>query len=101
MKLGQPITFTKTLMRKDEYRRNDFGWNERYREWKTEELREPKNGIIIGYRNLSNGRADYEHECGWLYTPQSHFKALVVVTSLRSKPIIVPMSELPTEIEKP
>jgi hypothetical protein len=54
----------------------------------------PRKGILIGYRNLSNGVRDWESEVGYIYTPKKYLRAAVVVFSDRENPVYVPVSAM-------
>ena len=59
--------------------------------WVAEPL--PKGGvdvILVGARTLSDGIREWWGEDGWTYSPTRHFPALLVVSSLRSKPFLAP-----------
>ena len=51
-------------------------------------------GILIGYRNLSNGTREWEGDVGYIYSPDEHFRAALVVFSERENPVYVPLSGL-------
>lgn len=48
---------------------------------------EPRRGLFIGWRTLSNGEKEYiSYDDGWVYRPKEHFKvALVVLASARTR----------------
>lgn len=46
-------------------------------------------GIIVGIRTLSNGTIEQSYDEPTIYTPHNYFKALLVVTDLRRKPLLV------------
>jgi hypothetical protein len=53
----------------------------------------PREGLLIGWRTLSNGRVSWEDD-GAVYIPSEFFKAGLVVFNERSKPVFVPLSSL-------
>lgn len=61
----------------------------RHRQWILHSCH-PTYMSLIGIRTLSNGHVEWE-EGGRVYEPQNYFKALLVVKSLSSKPIFIPM----------
>jgi hypothetical protein len=97
--LGQPVTFTRTLTRRTEYRdRESYGRKvrDRWKVWKWEHYPgqpepEPQSGVLIGIRTLANGRAEYEHDAGVVFYPEGaeRFTAYLIAHDLRRKPVLV------------
>ncbi len=54
----------------------------------------PVEGMYIGYRTFSNGRAEWTGD-SWGYVPQRHFEVWLVVPSDRENPVPV----LPEDVE--
>jgi len=63
--------------------------------WVAEPLPDSPDGgadvILVGVRTLSDGVRQWWGEDGWTYSPTRFFPALLVVSSLRSKPFLVPL----------
>ena len=68
-----------------------------YKYWEESKLIEPVNGIVVGMRNLSNGKNEYVHEYGNVYEPKEHFRALVIAYGIFRKPILVPLPSPPKQ----
>jgi hypothetical protein len=94
---GATVTVRSTLHRRyrSEIRNDRYGGTYRaeLKVWE-EKATEPRQGLLIGYRNLSNGTREYDSECGYLYIPKEYFRAAVVVFSERENPVYVPISGL-------
>lgn len=92
MELGQKITITSILKRRSEYRYDnkisDYKKTE-FKTWMEEQLKAPIEVVVVGVRTLSNGYNIWESDIGNVFFAQSHFKALLVVKNLRSKPFFV------------
>jgi len=88
-KTGDLITFDSFYKRKTSYKLHGT-YNRRFKEWEIIKSKAPQNGIVIGYRNLSNGFTDYEAEVGTMFTPTETFRAILVVFSMYRNPIFVP-----------
>lgn len=89
---GSTVTCTAKLVRKT---RNTRGWGAD-KVWEVEII-PPRLGIYIGYRTLVNGRREVEDEMGYVFEPKEYFRAALVVFSARTKPVLVPMSEVTGE----
>lgn len=51
-----------------------------------------RDALYVGWRTLSNGRVTWEgSEEGYVFWPEEHFKAALVIFSEREKPVLVPM----------
>lgn len=90
-KLGDQIIFDSFYKRKSSYKLQGT-YNRRFKEWEIQKYKTPQNGIVIGYRNLSNGFTDYEQEVGTMFTPTENFKAILVVFSMHRNAILVPIN---------
>jgi hypothetical protein len=65
--------------------------------WNRHMLPATSEGLLIGYRTLSNGTATYGgYEEGISYKSREHFIAAIVVTGPRSKPFYT----LPSDIKE-
>lgn len=66
-------------------------WRKRTRFWEEVKFRNgaTKDVVIIGVRTLSNGWTEWDAETGNIYTPETYFKALLVVERLNSKPFFI------------
>lgn len=78
--LGQEITITHHLARRRHWHKRD---------WISQKLRHPVQGIIIGKRTISNGRTEYVEDGIRAYIPEEYFDAYLVSTDLKSKPKLV------------
>ena len=88
--LGQKITVTSVLKRKTIYSTpNEYGRSKRLKVWEQEPIKQSKDAIIVGVRNLSNGDTDYDSEVGYMYNPTEYLKALLVVSNLNNAPYLV------------
>lgn len=78
--LGQKITTTTQLKRVSKFVQNgDSPWKQEWKIWEEKPLRNPIDGIVVGVRNLSNGKNHYlGSEAGNSYEPKEHFKAIIV-----------------------
>jgi hypothetical protein len=63
------------------------------KEWVMDRFKHPKQGVVIGWRTLSNGELEYYSDEPTMYHPKSHFKALLVVLNEKQNPIYVMPSE--------
>jgi len=88
-KLGDQITFDSFYKRKTSYKLQGT-YNRRFKEWDITKNKTTHNGIVIGYRNISNGFTDYDEEVGTMFTPTETFRAILVVFSMYRNPIFVP-----------
>jgi hypothetical protein len=61
------------------------------KEWNINTKETPFLASVIGIRTLSNGDSEYECECGYIYIATEHFKALLVVKNIHSKPFYIPI----------
>ena len=89
--LGQKITVGFQLKRVSRFVQDgDAPWKQEWKYWEERKLRAPLDGIVIGIRNLSNGKNHYlGSEEGMSYEPKEHFKAIIVAYQLSRKPILV------------
>jgi hypothetical protein len=87
--------FGKTITVESKFKR---GYGERgtyphiMKVWKEVKLRKKTEVTIIGVRTLSNGTRESMGEEGVLYTATEHFRALLVVKSIYSKPFFTPIT---------
>jgi hypothetical protein len=85
--LGQPVTFSQTLVRRWVDTDTPFGGDHPKR-WVA--IENPGAGIIIGRRTLSNGvNTGLYSDDGIRYKATEHFAAYLVVETLNSKPVHV------------
>ncbi len=90
MELGQKVTFTRTLNRRSRY---DWNAHQTVKRWETfayegEPEPEPREGILIGVRTLSNGHVIYHgFEDGSEYVGVHFFKAYLIAFDLRRAPV--------------
>lgn len=89
--LGQKITVGFQLKRVSKFVKDgDSPWKQEWKVWDERKLRGPIEGIVIGIRNLSNGKNhNLGNEGGTMYEPKEHFKAIIVAYQLSRKPILV------------
>lgn len=78
IKLGQTIVVDHFLIR--EYKGYSRNWVKR--------IRTPKEVIVVGVRNLHNGKVEYEDGIKF-FVSMEKFKALLVVENLKNKPFYV------------
>jgi hypothetical protein len=63
--------------------------------WKRRMLLSTAEGILIGYRTLSNGVREYLGEGdGCAFIPKEYFRAALVVTGPKSKPFFVRLDDV-------
>lgn len=96
MKLGDRVRFTRHLTRRSTAWRAGVtkAWESKAYPGQPEP--EPREGIVIGIRTLSNGRFDWSgYEDPGLYTPTAFFKAYLVAFDMRRNPVLV----LPEHLE--
>ena len=95
LKFGSTVTVNAVLERryKKEVRKGSMGgtFNAECKFWQEKAIA-PRTGLLIGSRNLSNGTREWEGELGYIYSPDEHFRAVVVVFSSAENPVYVPMS---------
>jgi hypothetical protein len=89
--LGQKVTTMKYLKRISKFVQDgDTPWKQEFKVWDERTFKSPVEGIVIGVRNLSNGKNHYlGSEEGMSYEPKEHFKAIIVDYQLYRKPILV------------
>jgi hypothetical protein len=91
--LGEPIRFDQVLVRKESNERlRSENHNSYLKYWENKALGKQEHGIVVGVRTLSNGIKTYCEAL--LYKPKYYFKALLVITDLRKKPVFVPIDQL-------
>jgi len=91
MKLGDVVMCQGTIRRTSDY--IPHGRDKAY--WVPVIWKDPRKGVFIGYRNLSNGEIEAaSYDEGPVYYPKEHFKVGLVVFSERTNPIYVPMNML-------
>jgi hypothetical protein len=81
--LGQRIKVFSKYKRVHKYDSGHVG----IRIWKETPIN--TDGIIIGFRTLSNGTVTYNEE-GAYFNPSDHFRAILVVSNVNNKPYFVP-----------
>ena len=86
MELGQEIE-VKSILRRVKSRRDSDPWT--YLDWIEGPLEQPRTGIVIGKRTLSNGFTSVEPGEGILYTPTDYINVLLVVFNLKENPVKV------------
>ena len=64
------------------------------KEWVIQRYKHPRGGVVIGWRTLSNGEAEYWSDEPVTYRPKEHFKVLLVVMNEKQNPVYV----LPEEV---
>lgn len=90
--MGDKIIFDKFFKRVTTYKKQGGSARDRrFKQWDISTFKTPKKGIVIGYRNLSNGFTDYNQEAGTMFTQTECFKAMLVVFSMYKKPILIPV----------
>jgi hypothetical protein len=65
--------------------------------WEERPLETPRDGLYIGKRTISDGYTEVE-DTGegvlYIYNPEQHYTAALVVFSERERPVLVPWSAL-------
>lgn len=80
----------KVIIRAKLSRQYDGSDGKYYRKaWVRFKFREPKTGILIGFRTLADGRVESMGDDGVLFHPTQYLRAALVVTGPRSKPVLV------------
>jgi len=70
------------------------------KEWDRYEFKQPRTGILIGFRTLTNGTITYgSYDEPTEYRPTEHFKAALVALGPRTKPILVRLEDIANEID--
>jgi hypothetical protein len=60
------------------------------KQWVISRFARPRGGVVIGWRTLSDGVAEYNgHDEATIYHPKRYFRALLVVISEKQNPIYV------------
>lgn len=91
MKLGDKVIAQGTIRRTGDYIPN--GRDKAY--WVPNIWKEPKTGIFIGWRVLSNGEIESgSYDEAAVYHPKEHFKVALVVFNEKENPKYVPMNLL-------
>jgi hypothetical protein len=94
--LGQPVEFTWALRREVAYPANpsQMGRRERWKVWTAgpafpgQPEPEWRDGIVVGERTLADGMTVNE-EYGYTFLGRNYFRAYLVVSHLRQKPVLV------------
>jgi hypothetical protein len=87
MKLGDIIIAQGTIRRTGDY--IQYGRNKAY--WVPVIWKEPREGMFIGWRYLSNGEiSSPSYDEGAIYYPKHHFKVALVVFNERENPKYIP-----------
>lgn len=87
MTLGQAVTFSATLQRKIERGRHAdrLAWHA--------QQHEPRAGIYLGTRTLSDGTRLWEsEEVGYIFSPTAYHTVVLVAYSLTRNPVYVPLN---------
>lgn len=93
VQFGQRVTFTWHLTRR--YQSDPSRGHVGVKKWLTEQWPgqaepEPREGVVIGERTLTNGENHYN---GWdepiTYRPKESFKAYLVAFDMRRRPVLV------------
>lgn len=59
------------------------------------------DGIFLGQRTLADGRSYYEEDYGYIFEPDSHFRAALVCPGPNLNPIYVPLDAITPATEEP
>lgn len=95
MKLGDRVTFTRTLSRRGvDVLDRERGRRRFRREWSSEEYPgqpepEPREGIVVGVRTLADGSVDYSYEEPAVFVADRRFRAYLIAFSVHRKPVLV------------
>ncbi|HLP30743.1 MAG TPA: hypothetical protein VK150_05235, partial [Geothrix sp.] len=83
-------------------RRYDHRNRTHIKEWWRSEFRQPRTGILIGFRTLANGTIDLgDYDKPTTFKATEHFKAALVVFNAKTKPVFVHLDDLTNEIIMP
>jgi hypothetical protein len=87
--------FLDKIMVKSKLRRTETILSGAYnrKEWVIDQFKHPKQGVVIGWRTLSDGVSEYYTDEPTRYHPKIHFKALLVVLNEKQNPIYVMPAE--------
>ena len=98
---GQKVCITHFLHRRSHNKvREGYGtvW---YKSWKKVPYLMQQRGICIGYRTLANGQNEFYSDEPISFTPEEYFKAYLVVTDPRKKPVYVLEEHIYGEVPDP
>jgi hypothetical protein len=88
IKLGDSVTFSIVLVRKEQYVQKDVYRKTRRKVWANKHVPET-TGIIVGKRTLSNGNTSYDSDAGWMYAADEYFPAYLVAFDLKKSPVLI------------
>lgn len=94
-KLGDWITVFDKYIRVKSPVVSTPGYRSSNRIWKLQSLEPPLKVLVVGKRTISDGRADWDSETGYEYSPKEFMTALLVVSAMNKKPFLVPYAEQP------
>jgi hypothetical protein len=98
VRLGDKVTAKGTIRRTGDY--VPHGRDRAY--WVPVVWKEPRTGVFIGWRNLSNGEIEHaSYDEGAIYHPKEHFKVALVVFSERTNPQYVTLDTIITQPANP
>lgn len=90
-RFGSRVICSAKLVRRQRYKSDGYGTDKYWHE----QAIQPREGIYIGMRHLSNGvRIWIGSEEGWSYEPREYITAALVVFNERENPMLVPLSAL-------
>lgn len=97
--LGEKVIFNTQYKRVSSYKQRSekSEYKGHYKEW-TEVDSKFKQGIVVGYRTISNGFVDYDDAA--TFDKKEHLQAVLVSFSLYRKPVLVPVNSIIPVIEE-
>lgn len=97
VKLGTRVQFSVYIERKfGDAMRNEFGYFLGYKKFWKLIPGKIQEGIVVGIRNLSDGRTERVPEGQDGYYIEKSFKAYLIATDLRRKPVFVKVEDANT-----
>lgn len=93
MKLGQQVKAAAHLVRKTIIKPGQ-GWGFAGKEWQRSVYPDPRAGVLVGLRTVTNGHRVNLGEEGIAYKATSHQRVAVVAFDLRHAPKLVALDDL-------
>lgn len=93
MKLGQPVKASAYLIRRA-VPKPGRGWGVSGREWQRSTYPEPRTGVLVGLRTVSDGDRVNLGDDGIAYRATSHHRVALVAFDLNRTPRLVALDDL-------
>lgn len=93
MKLGQPVKFAAHLVRKTIIKPGQ-GWGFAGKEWHRSVYPEPRDGVLIGMRTVTDGHRVNLGDEGLAYKATKTHRVAVVAFALHRAPVLVTLADL-------